>query len=118
MPRAYFLIQAVAVAGWWLLLAAVPASRAWFLPSSILDPAFAAFAAPDLLVLSLASTIAGLRGGRAGAGRAWAWIAAGAAAYAAVYTMAWAILTHAPAASPILMTIAGLLSVHYARRIV
>ena len=57
-------ISAVAVAAWWLMLAAVPASRPWFLPSSNpdLDPAFSAFAIPDLLVVSLASLVAALPG--------------------------------------------------------
>ena len=115
--RGYFLLQAVAVAGWWLMLAAVPASRPFFLPSSDLPSAFSAFALPDLFVLSLSSVVAALPG-RPERARVWAWIAVGAVCYAALYTVAWAVATGAPAASPVLMVLAAVLSIHYARRVV
>src|SRR5262245_16350100 len=115
----YFLLQGAAVVFWWLLIAFVGAARPQFLPGGVVDSAFSAFAAPDVLVLAAASLTAGVQAMRRhpAAGR-WAWVATGAALYAAVYTIAWTVIRDAPPLSSVLMAIAAVLSVWCARQIV
>jgi len=119
LGAAYFLLQGAGVIAWWLALMVAPAFRRFFLPDETLDPAFAALAAPDILVLALGSIVAAVLAFRRRAtARTIAWISAGAAAYAALYTVAWTVLVGAPALSAALMLTAMGLSVWCARQVV
>lgn len=106
-----FLVQAGGVVFWWLLIYAAPASRRWFFPGGVLDSVLASFIVPDLAVLALGSAVAGWLGlsGRRIA-QPVAWFTAGAAVYAAAFTMSWAARVDAPNASPVLMLTSALLS--------
>jgi hypothetical protein len=99
-----FAAQALIVPVWWLLLWLAPASRQWFFPEGALDVTTSSFLLPDLAALMLGSAMAAWlawRGDpRAVAG---AWFAAGASAYATVYTLSWSARVDAPLASPVMM---------------
>jgi hypothetical protein len=108
LAAAYFIVQAAAVAFWWGMLFAVPASRPWFLPDGRLDQQFIAFLAPDLVVLSMGSAITGgfaLR--QHPLARPGSWFVVGAVTYATVYTLAWTVLVQAPVLSALLMIAAA-----------
>lgn len=108
LAAAYFLVQAVLVPLWWAMLLVVPVSRDWFLPARGLDPAFVAFVAPDLAVLSVGSAIAGvLARGNHRMARPAAWFVFGAVLYATVYTLAWTVLVDSPFLSAALMIAAS-----------
>jgi hypothetical protein len=115
----YFLVQAVAVVLWWVALAIWPAARPWFLPGTSIDPAFAAFAGADLLVLAPLSAVTSWL---AASGRSWApvaaWLTTGAVCYSAAYTVVWTPLVGAPVLSPLAMIAAAAGSVTCARRVV
>jgi hypothetical protein len=114
----YFLAQAASIPAWWGLMYVMPASREWFLPSATLEPAVLAFSAPDLLVLGLASAIAGALALRQHpAACPMAWLAAGAVAYSAVFTLAWSLLDAVPIISPAGMLAAAVLSILSARHL-
>jgi hypothetical protein len=116
LAGAYFLVQAVLVPLWWSMLFAVPASRDWFLPSRDLDPAFVAFVAPDLIVLSVASAITGVLAPRTPQlARTGSWFVVGAVMYATAYTLAWTALVAAPWLSAALMMAAAAGSIASAR---
>ena len=116
LASAYFLIQAGAVPLWWSMLFAVPASRDWFLPSRDLDPAFVAFVAPDLVVLSVASAITGVLATRTPQlARTGSWFVVGAVMYATAYTLAWTALVGTPWLSAALMVAAAAGSIASAR---
>jgi hypothetical protein len=116
LAAAYFLVQAAAVAAWWGMLLAVPGSRPWFLPAGRLDPAFVAFLAPDLVVLSAGSAITGVFALRQHPlARAGSWFVAGAVTYATFYTLAWTVLVQAPVLSAFLMMAAAAGSIAAAR---
>ena len=116
LAAAYFLVQAVLVPLWWSLLFAVPASRDWFLPSRDLEPAFVAFVAPDLVVLSVASAITGAFASRTTqVARTGSWFVVGAVMYATAYTLAWTALVAAPWLSAALMIAASAGSIASAR---
>lgn len=116
LAAAYFLVQAVLVPLWWSMLFAVPASRDWFLPSRDLDPAFVAFVAPDLIVLSVASAITGVFAPRTPQlARTGSWVVVGAVMYATAYTLAWTALVGAPWLSAALMMAAAAGSIASAR---
>jgi hypothetical protein len=118
LPAAYLLVQAALVPLWWIMLFAVPASRAWFLPASDFDPAFRALLLPDLAVLALGSAVAGaLALVRHAMARPAAWFVAGAIAYATAYSVAWTIHTGAPLLSTVLMLAAAGASIICARRL-
>jgi len=85
---AYFGFQAIAVAAWWVVLVAWPASRAPFKSSDAPDSVLLAFIVADLLLVAVASGIVAL--GLHWHTR-WAWpvllIHTGAAAYAGLYCL-------------------------------
>ena len=87
LGRLYFAAQALAVSGWWLLLALRPDLRAWFRLPDTPDATLLAFAPGDLLLAVLGSALVAF----SRASRAWvrplAWAVAGAMAYAALYTL-------------------------------
>jgi hypothetical protein len=114
--RAYFAVQAVAVAAWWVLLTLHPASRPLFRPATAPDVALFAFAPGDLLMLGLGSAAVALWGARRDPtlGAA-AWVVAGATAYGAVYTITLAASGATGAVGAGLMTPAALASLACAR---
>ena len=88
----YFLIQAFAIAGWWLYLERVPGAAQLFIPPGAAEADRRAFQMPDLLVaapVSVAASVSIFLSLR------WAvplaWFAAGAMVYAFVYCVAWSI---------------------------
>jgi hypothetical protein len=93
----YFLVQALAVAAWWALLASQPAAWPLFAVRGSPRVALGAFAPGDLGLVALGSAVVALRGGRAWT-RELAWCVAGAVAYAAAYT---ATTAAARASSPL-----------------
>jgi hypothetical protein len=117
--EAWFLAQAIGVCAWWLLLVVLPRSRTWFLPSSGIGSSFVAFALPDLVVLALGSAIvAWLVAREHRMAPTAAALVAGGALYAALYTVAWSRLVHAPILPVVLMTGAAILSIVCARHLV
>jgi hypothetical protein len=114
--RAYFAVQAVAVAAWWALLAAFPAARPLFRPAGAPDGALFAFAPGDLLMLGLGSAAVALWSARREPARgAAAWLVAGATAYGALYTITLAASGAMSAVGACLMTPAALASLACAR---
>jgi hypothetical protein len=109
-------LQGLAVAAWWAALAWWPESRAAFLPEDGWTAEFRALLLPDLALLGAGSLAAGwlLARGRPAA-RAAACVVAGAALYAALFTLGWARAHGAPALSPLLMAGSALLSCACAR---
>ena len=108
MARAYFLLQAAAVAGWWIIIAIVPQARTLFV---IRDAPFAvieAFAAGDLVMIALGSALVGIGRVRSAS---LAWIIAGAVIYAALYTVTAAVLQIMPLWGMLLMVPAAVASV-------
>lgn len=112
----YLVAQAVAVAGWWLLLAAVPDSRPLFAVRGAPLVALGAFAPGDLALVAVGSALAAWRRGR-GWGGPLAWCVAGAMIYAATYTATtatlgatapWGALAMVPAAAASLLAAAAL----------
>jgi protein-S-isoprenylcysteine O-methyltransferase Ste14 len=90
----YFLLQAAAVAGWWVVLALRPQFRVHFQADPASEAALLAFWLPDLVVLagaSLAAGVAALR--RHPLAPAAAFAAAAACAYATLYCLAGPLLT-------------------------
>lgn len=99
MARAYFKIQAFAVAAWWLALALWPEWRAPFQPHAAPDVVLFAFAPGDLLLLAAGSALVGWIGGPLIRFRLpLAWGVAGATLYGALYTLTLAVTG---AASPL-----------------
>jgi hypothetical protein len=99
-----FAAQALAVPIWWLLLWFGPASRRWFFPDGAFDVTTSSFLLPDLAALMFGSAMAAWLAWRGDARAvAAAWFAAGASAYATVYTLSWSARVDAPLASPVMM---------------
>lgn len=89
----YFAIQGAAVVAWWLLLVFVPASRAYFKMGDS-DATLFAFWLPDLLFLAAGSLVAAaLCFADSRLISSALWFVAGAASYAALYCLAFALLT-------------------------
>ena len=110
IARAYFGLLAAAVAGWWALLFAWPATRAPFRIVGAPEAALLGFAPADLLAAVAAAWIATTsRPGRARTAAAWG--VAGAMAYAAVYTAALAFACATGPVGAILMAPAAAASV-------
>lgn len=107
----YFLFQGLLVGAWWILLWALPESRADFRPPGASEVELLAFAAPDLFLLVLGSVAAG---GLALTQSSWAmplgWLVAGAMDYATLYCIAWAALRGGGWVSVVAMAPAALLS--------
>lgn len=89
----FFAVQSLAVAAWWLALYYVPASRAYFRMGDDSDAVLLAFWLPDLLLLAVGSLVAGalcfLESESASPA---AWFVCGAASYAALYCLSFALL--------------------------
>ena len=88
------------------------AGRAWLVPPQPIIRTVDALVAPDLLVLALASAVAGalaLRGDRRAG--AVALVTCGASLYATVYSIRWAHETGAPLLSPLLMLASSILTI-------
>lgn len=106
MRVAYLAMQAVLVAAWWLSLL-YPTPRAWFLPGSVLEPAFVAFLVPDLILVVLGSLLAAVLVLRRSPLRSpVSFCLLGALAYATLYTAAWTVALRAPWPSVVLMLLA------------
>lgn len=90
----YFALQGFAVAGWWVLLIALPESREWFRLETNSLTSLWAFWFPDLLLIgpfSFAASWLIHRHGRYAV--AAAWLVTGAVTYATLYTTATAMMT-------------------------
>ena len=111
----WFLFHALAVATWWALLWARPALLPYFQAGPGGEDALLAFALPDLAVLAVASVAAAAACRHGGA---WllptVWMAAGASAYAGLYTFAAAVRADAGWWGVVLMAPSTLLSVVFA----
>ena len=78
----------VGLAGWWALIAAVPASRPHFFPAGTHPSSLWAFAVPDLLVVTLPTLYALRQVDHAPAQARWtAWLVAGALGYSALWSL-------------------------------
>ncbi len=90
----YFLLQAVGVLGWWVLLWRVPASRGWFIPDAWPASTLLSFWLPDLAMLVGGSAMVASAVWRASA---WAssgvWALAAAAWYPTLYCIAASLMT-------------------------
>jgi len=97
-------LQALLVAGWWLLLWLAPAARAPFVVADWPTATLLAFALPDVVVLVFGSWVAahGLAGGRPWA-RPLLWGVAGAALYATLWCLGANLVTGAGWLSTALM---------------
>jgi protein-S-isoprenylcysteine O-methyltransferase Ste14 len=89
----YFGLQSIAVAAWWILLFCVPASRAHFQMGDS-ETVLLAFWLPDLFLLAFGSFVAGIfcffENKFASIA---AWFVVGAVSYAALYCLAFALLS-------------------------
>ena len=104
LARAYFALQALAVAGWWLALFVRPAWRAAFRPDAAPDIVLLALAPGDLLMLGLGSAFVAWSGPHLQRPRrAVAWLVAGATIYGALYTVALTISGAVPVIGALLM---------------
>ncbi|MFT4511458.1 MAG: hypothetical protein ACI89X_000066 [Planctomycetota bacterium] len=94
VAQGYLLLQAMAVAGWWLWLCTSTAARERFTVADWPEESLLAFAVPDSVLLVFGSAIAS-RG--VVLGRSWAplamWLVTGAAAFAALYCIAASAIT-------------------------
>jgi hypothetical protein len=112
---AYFLLQGVAVLAWWLVLLIYPPARSWFRMGDGSDAALLAFWLPDLSLLAIGSLVSGalcLQGSSFVS--AAVWLTAGAASYATLYCLAFAMLTDTGWLGVTLMLPAMLLSINSA----
>jgi len=93
---AFLVAQAIAILAWWVVVFLTRKAREWFFPYGGLDPAFVAFALPDLVLIVGGSLLVArhrLRGTPAPVARG---ILLGAVSYGTLYTAAWTVLLHAP----------------------
>ena len=100
---AWLVAQANGVLAWWVAVIASRTTRAWFFPYGALDPAFAAFLLPDLVLIVGGSLVVARHRLRGTAAPLAAGILLGAVGYGTLYTAAWTLLLHAPAGSLIAM---------------
>lgn len=86
MWRRFWLVQALVVTGWWLMLWLAPSTRGWFGFGTWPEGVLWAFAAPDAMVLVAGSLVAWRATGR------WqpaaAWLVAGGCCYALLWCVA------------------------------
>lgn len=115
----FYALQGCGVMLWWAMLLAMPGARSWFFPDGVIDAAMSAFLLPDVAVLGTGSLVTAfaLHRKRA-AGRPLAWLVAGAALYAMLFTAHWTVVTQAPILSLALMIVSGLGSLVCARQVV
>lgn len=91
---AYFLIQGLAVAGWWILLITYAESRVWFALQTDSLATLWAFWLPDLLLIGPGSFVAALAiQVRFRFAEHLAWLVTGGVAYATLYTLALVNMT-------------------------
>ncbi len=105
----YFLVQAIAVTGWWALLAFVPPTWSLFAIHEAPRIALGAFAPGDLGIVAVGSALVALRRPRPWTGPL-AWIVAGAMIYGAAYTVTASVLGAAPPLGALLMLPAAVAS--------
>ena len=111
--RAWFAVQAAAIAAWWIVLWLRPSARALFRPPEAPDATLLAFAPGDVVIAIASAVLA-----RAPAVRwrgALGWTVAGAMVYATAYTVALAASCAAGVFGAILMAPAALASLLAAR---
>lgn len=90
----YFALQGVAVIAWWVFLYTVPSSRKYFQLEATSETSLMAFWLADLLFVSLGSLAASWLGFRCpDYQRVAAWFVTGAVSYAALYCLAFALLS-------------------------
>lgn len=110
LARAYFLVQAIAVTAWWLILAVNHNARALFITRDVPFHTLGAFVTGDLMIIALGSAIISFRGER-WESSSLAWLVTGAVVYAALYTVTAAIAGLATIMGAILMVPAATASV-------
>src|SRR5512144_111775 len=93
---AYLAAQAAAVLVWWVAVIGSRTVRGWFFPYGGLDPAFAAFLLPDLVLVVGGSLVVARHRQRGSAAPLASGILLGAVGYGTLYTAAWTLLLHAP----------------------
>ena len=97
--------QAVAVLAWWVVVFLTRAAREWFFPYGGLDPAFVAFALPDLVLIVGGSLLVARHRLRGSSAPVASGILLGAVGYGTLYTAAWTVLLHAPPGGLIAMLV-------------
>jgi hypothetical protein len=102
---AYLVAQAVAVIAWWVAVFVTRAAREWFFPYGGLDPAFVAFALPDLVLIVGGSLFVARHRLRGTTAPVASGILLGAVGYGTLYTAAWTVLLHAPATGLVAMLV-------------
>jgi hypothetical protein len=116
MARAYFALQSLAVALFWLVLAVRPQWRVLFYPAAAPEVVLLAFVPGDILILSTGSGAAALlNDARAVLRSSLAWLVAGATLYGTCYTLSLAFTGDTGVLGALLMTPAALGSVFAAR---
>lgn len=106
----YFVVQAVAIAGWWALLLVAPATRQNFAIRGASFAALGSFSLGDLGIIALGSALVAARGGRGWAVYA-AWLVCGGLLYATCFVVAAAITGVSPPLGAGLMIPASVASV-------
>ncbi|HMQ02477.1 MAG TPA: methyltransferase [Pyrinomonadaceae bacterium] len=90
----YFFLQGILVIAWWAMLIAMPESRDWFQLEANSKISLFAFWLPDAVLIAMASLAAGyLVSSRNRFETAAIWLLTGAVSYAALYTLAFAMMT-------------------------
>ena len=100
--------QAVGVLAWWAAVIGSRAVRDRFFPYGGLDPAFAAFLVPDLILLVGGSLVVARHRLRGVSAPLASGVLLGAVAYGTLYTAAWTFLLHAPPAGLVAMGVIAL----------
>lgn len=115
LAAAYFVLQGLAVAAWWVLLFLHPPVRAWFLPYGSPERDLLAFWLPDLALVAVGSLLAGLF---RFLGNPWGpplcWLVAGGVDYATAYCLAWSLASGEAWLGFALMAPAALVSTAFA----
>lgn len=100
----YFVLQALAVLEWWLVLRLRPDSRKYFLPPNSDDVFLLAFWLPDLALIVIGSLIAGyLCWRKSSAANVALWLVVGSVAYATQYCLALSLFTNSAWLSVVMM---------------
>ena len=102
---AYLVAQALAILAWWVAVFLTRAAREWFFPYGGLDPAFVAFALPDLVLIVGGSLLVARHRLRGTTAPVASGILLGAVGYGTLYTAAWTVLLHAPPGGLIAMLV-------------
>ena len=105
---AYLAAQAAAVLVWWVAVIGSRTVREWFFPYGGLDPAFAAFLLPDLVLVVGGSLFVARHRFRGTPAPLASGILLGAVGYGTLYTAAWTLLLHAPAGGLVAMVVLAL----------